>query len=461
MLDICLIIPHRYSQFERGRVLVSFNTSSENTITPWLRDDLKNAIPAPNYCDNPSTTSMEAKELKDTYFETFDHFEIDKEGQPNYKDPEAVILPYVPYFSSCRGYDSYIPLYSLFESDSCSLPDASWGVDPSWARLSLPPFPHQDDIVVVNRWDVFKEPIADLCVLSIDCQYEEDLTQATFVPRWFEAATDEVLFDIMREPITFSQYSGRKETRTSLSDTGGGGCINWNVGDDFFVPVKVDRSEAFSFPGGCSRQCFPREMLLDVKYYQKTPHEKQIVDIRLILKDFDKDETSNEYKLKLHFHALDYWNLIKYFAFDWPVFVVLFVVIGCISVAVAFIYWLVVRFSTQIVSPPPLRFWGMFWLIFPPALSGVILGLIPISAMTAVVYLVVYGHPWLKYIFGFLGSESSTWILDNVKLHFMESGVSNLTEMGTKLALMMYTTYSRCCACISCCLMSCPLYLLV
>ncbi len=202
-------------------------------------------------------------------------------------------------------------------------------------------------------------------------------------------------------------------------------------------------------------------MLLDVKYYQKTPHKKQIVDIRLILKDFDKDETSNEYKLKLHFHALDYWNLIKYFAFDWPVFVVLFVVIGCISVAVAFIYWLIVRFSTQIVSPPPLRFWGMFWLISPPALSGVILGLIPISAMTAVVYLVVYGHPWLKYIFGFLGSESSTWILDNVKLHFMESGVSNLTEMGTKLALMMYTTYSRCCACISCCLMSCPLYLLV
>ncbi len=189
--------------------------------------------------------------------------------------------------------------------------------------------------------------------------------------------------------------------------------------------MKVDRSASFAFPGGCSSQCFPREVLLDVKYQQKTPHEKRIVDVRLILKEFDKNETSKDYKLKLHFQALDYWNLIKYFAFDWPVFIVLFVVIGGISVAVACLYWLVVRFSTQIANPPPLRFWNMFWLIFPPALSGVILGLVPISAMTAIVYVVIYGHPWLNYIFGSLGLDSSICILDNVKLHYMESGVSN------------------------------------
>ncbi len=55
----------------------------------------------------------------------------------------------------------------------------------------------------------------------------------------------------MRDPITFLEYSGRKETRISPSDVGGGGFVDWDVRADFFVPVKVDRSASFAFPGGC------------------------------------------------------------------------------------------------------------------------------------------------------------------------------------------------------------------
>lgn len=32
-------------------------------------------------------------------------------------------LPYLPYFSHCREFDSHVPLYALFEGEECALPE--------------------------------------------------------------------------------------------------------------------------------------------------------------------------------------------------------------------------------------------------------------------------------------------------------------------------------------------------
>ena len=36
-----------------------------------------------------------------------------------------MILPYFPYFSNCREFDSYIPIWAITESEMCTLPDVS------------------------------------------------------------------------------------------------------------------------------------------------------------------------------------------------------------------------------------------------------------------------------------------------------------------------------------------------
>lgn len=64
-----LNMPPRYAEFSKGRVLVGFNTSSQNMDTPWLRDDRENVAIASDYWDNPAASDELGKELKDTFHE--------------------------------------------------------------------------------------------------------------------------------------------------------------------------------------------------------------------------------------------------------------------------------------------------------------------------------------------------------------------------------------------------------
>lgn len=64
-----LNMPPRYAEFSKGRVLVGFNTSSQNVDTPWLRDDRKDVAIASDYWDNPAASDELGKELKDTFHE--------------------------------------------------------------------------------------------------------------------------------------------------------------------------------------------------------------------------------------------------------------------------------------------------------------------------------------------------------------------------------------------------------
>lgn len=64
-----LNMPPRYAEFSKGRVLVGFNTSSQNVDTPWLRDDRKDVTIASDYWDNPAASDELGKELKDTFHE--------------------------------------------------------------------------------------------------------------------------------------------------------------------------------------------------------------------------------------------------------------------------------------------------------------------------------------------------------------------------------------------------------
>ena len=65
-------------------------------------------------------------------------------------------MPYLPYFSNCREWDSYVVFHNLVESDRCELPPETTREgafsDPTAPKLTplrryaYPPLPHYDDV---------------------------------------------------------------------------------------------------------------------------------------------------------------------------------------------------------------------------------------------------------------------------------------------------------------------------
>lgn len=63
-------------------------------------------------------------------YQVFDEYTVSGDGTPVYAFTQ-LMLPYMPYFSNCRGFDSHIPVYALLESSQCALPDDH---DSDWWR---------------------------------------------------------------------------------------------------------------------------------------------------------------------------------------------------------------------------------------------------------------------------------------------------------------------------------------
>jgi len=78
----------------------------------------------------------------------------------------SYLLPYLPYFSKCRGFDRHIPLFVLLESEIyCNL-----------VAYNATAF--------INQWNFFNAPSAlqvesamDSCSWNIPCMYEEEITK--------------------------------------------------------------------------------------------------------------------------------------------------------------------------------------------------------------------------------------------------------------------------------------------
>jgi hypothetical protein len=99
------------------------------------------------------------------------------------KQINAVIMPWIPFFSNCDGSDSRIIIYDIFE----------YNKNTENSFCTLPKF---DDLRVVNPipTDGF-EPVADRCTLNLKCRYDEDLSYLkSSTKRWFEILESKPLF---------------------------------------------------------------------------------------------------------------------------------------------------------------------------------------------------------------------------------------------------------------------------
>ncbi|RHZ20333.1 hypothetical protein DYB31_000784, partial [Aphanomyces astaci] len=401
-----LNLPPRFDQFERGRVLIKANVSV-GSDQPNLRD-----IPTPlplNYWKLPYDTLETTVAKTAKYRETFQGLSA---AQDTYA-MEQVVLPYLPFFSHCRTYDSYIPIYDLLESPvECQLPGLEV-FDRNWWRRTFPPIPNQDDIRVVAPTDVLEEPVADYCYRQLQCNYEEDLASVDVNPRWYEAKDLTHLFDMLNEPVMYAQYLQGGDLYNTLLAA---------ANSDIFVPVLVDRTAAERIEGGCLLQCYPRSVTLQLMYYQVTSELKRLVSATLVFDEFDNDASVSDYTFKVEYAPLNYIELVIHFAFDLNVFMVLFSCIGLTCTAIASVFWLITRLTTRIRDPPKLRYLSYLALIAPPPTIGIVLASLPCATVIGAFYLLLNGdvfgdykanaYPWSPW-----GSEF--WGLDNMKNHYM------------------------------------------
>ena len=475
-----LNMPPRWDALERGRLLLSMNTTHESTTTPTIRDEKSDVAVTNYFWDHPYHTNALAKEATDAYLETFHGLVLredvagttsssgDTGGVISYDyEMTELVLPYLPFFSNCRDFDSHIPIWALFESHTqCSLPDAmyhshSHGLDhhqeqshshdnlyggdqrnnifdveydgmfdvdsAHWWRRQYPALPHRDDIRAVGPYDlgVFY-PIADWCERKLYCQYEEELAQTDVLPRWFEADTGTALFSILRDPINYHQYTGRTAAYPSAGDGGGQQYVLSIQSPDTFIPVNVDRTAALELDEDCAKLCFPRTMTLDVAYYQMDQTTKRIVEINLIYDDFDRDPTTTEYEINARLRPLDYRELIVKFAYSRGIFCLLFVQIGLFTVAMAAAYWIVVRVTTRLQSPPKLRFLRLWTLILPPAVGGFLMGLLPPAVLTIALTMLMRGQlvTALDIVGGKERNAAAVWpVFKSILSHYVDSQV--------------------------------------
>ena len=198
-----------------------------------------------------------------------------------------ISVPYLPYFSNCREWDSYVVFHNLVESDRCELPPETTREgafsDPMapkltpWRRYAYPPLPHYDDVQAVKFLDIAlgfdKVPLADWCERRVTCSYEEVTTGAYlgvprrclhtmsrlrersrlgpnqlkfgpetthvmlrwtrvasmawrshmsraggYLPLWFNQPDGAMLFQFLKQPISYHQYTGRKRERIGVND---------------------------------------------------------------------------------------------------------------------------------------------------------------------------------------------------------------------------------------------------
>ncbi|TYZ61830.1 hypothetical protein PybrP1_007587 [[Pythium] brassicae (nom. inval.)] len=322
---------------------------------------------------------------------------------------EFMALPYFPFFSSCRGFDSHMWIAKLLESH----PDCEYVT--------------YDETVEVNQypWKKKTKPNADKCVLdyavnttlpsgktviesrqrgiSLSCTYEENLEGGAEKPRWYEAATGTTLFYLTRDPASPDDFVAQTATGMSWGRTD---VFASYVGTDNLIAVQVGKSHGLQL-------AVPQEVYLNLTYYQVTPGKKRLVEAEInfgrlctvsrssdILAKMAKKGispcaisratnklASSDYELQVSLEPLDWFELMNLFQFTPDVYLVFFMLVGVMSILQGLIIWVINRLFTKMKRPPKFRMKILLKNITYPPSVGILLAVIPTTLACAFIYI--------------------------------------------------------------------------
>lgn len=224
-------------------------------------------------------------------------------------------------------------------------------------------------------------PDSDTCdEIIIKCIYDEIPSESTPLPRWFEVDGGTTLFSLTVEPTDYELMMTNEFGDTEMLEVGpeNGG------GDEGFLPMNV---------------------IVHLSYFQKGPDNKILIVVGM---DFDAiEEVSEEqfegteqieYNLTFTFESFSHKDLTIKFAFESYFYIVLYVIMGILSILVMAIFGL---FHRIVARPPkdegaeakvsPFKMTSYFLLTIPQAFYGVMYAVIPVFIVDGFIAVFITG----------------------------------------------------------------------
>ena len=317
-----------------------------------------------------------------------------------------VTFPFLPFFSSCLGYDGHIPLGFIFEQpDGCSL------VDPS-------------DTVPISNFGISVSPVADTCDVSVQCTYEEAMALSS-VTRWFELPTASTMFYLTQQPWSADDFTSPSAAQFLAL-----------VGTQGAIPVSVLSDLVYN----TTQMQIPQTVTLDIGFYQVSPTLKQIVtasvnlsNVVLIPSDYDPTTDGanssaasnstrlNRYTLVIRYHPLLWLDLLNSFTLSTQVYAVVFLLIGFAAVVIMITFWLANRLCSKRRNLARFRFWTFAQIIIPPPLLGGALAVLCVLSGVAMILLLwkfMYPVAWQQTT----GNYSDILALTSDRIEFYRIG---------------------------------------
>jgi hypothetical protein len=204
------------------------------------------------------------------------------------KQVNAVIMPWIPFFSNCEGYDTRMVLYDVFERGG---------------RCSLPPY---EDIRIVNPVPSSGlDPVADRCAPNDEypeliCRYDEPLGEPVAgSKRWYELGEERDLFFMTRAPVPVDMFT--KESEDSENPQTYYVRLIADGSDDLVAATFHPEVQPAADPDG--RPIIPHLVEVDFFYFQKSRDVKLMSKVDVYLKEYRPYDITNNpdpiYRLRL------------------------------------------------------------------------------------------------------------------------------------------------------------------
>jgi hypothetical protein len=307
-----------------------------------------------------------------------------------------IALPYLPFFSSCIGYDSHVHIARLMEDNpACTqVPyDRTKYVDKwPWVGKLVP----TADECLDKLW--VPNPPSDIVRpgVTLFCDYEEDVFVPPTVPRWFETEEGTVLWHMTKNPMPFGEMEG-KYNQYPFPDVMWGRTdrLQAMIGSEELIPVMVEPGEVLA-----ESTLIPRTINFTMRYYQVDRSTKRLVLARMQFGNYCTVTNSltlqkgflargiplcqkGDYTFQLKFGMAAMWwlDLLNYFQFPVEVYILLYVLIGFIVAFLGFIIWLVHRLISRLSVSPEFKYFSLAGIVTPAPIAGTLLISIPIYAM--------------------------------------------------------------------------------
>eukprot|EP00899_Mesostigma_viride_P008982 jgi/Mesvir1/18085/Mv09386-RA.1 len=283
-----------------------------------------------------------------------------------------VAMPYLPFFTHCRGFDSFLQLSQLLQlegRDGCQLkPD--------------------NETVWINQWKPkVRYPVADNCSLSLACAFEEGFRSQSGLRRWFETSGPKTAFYLTPdaqgwERLFEASLQASEATQPALN------LDRYAQAIESQSLVAVTIRPAKGWKDVAVLGMVPRAVTLSMGYFQHSPYDKRIIEASILLSDYiPSSQHSGSYALHVNYFAMEYFALLNAFAFDLGFYVILFFLIGTVASAMIGALWLLVKLWVTLrnwrrrrdVAQPSFQFVDFVEIAVIAPVVGTLLAMAPVA----------------------------------------------------------------------------------